>query len=364
MLAIPEHKTINFLDCSAFEKALTTVLDNVNGLVHDCKTEEGRKSLKSDVASIGKYTTNAVKHINDDFKACTKDLADSKTRLIEVTKAITASKDIIKTQLDEHIAETIKQTGIAIKKRIDELRSIWAIEEKFKTIADVSSLLRLSGTLTSTGALTKKAEDFLKAIVESELFMQERDKSRRMELDNRCLRADINPPLTPEMLGDDFEADTETFSARLKVMIEAELTRKVELEERIARKKEADHKKQIAEQQATFDAALKAQQDEADAVARGKAQKERLAYEKLEKQKEDARQEIETAKTTEVAGVVDDVVEPEQQTDMLTRRTVNIALTFSFVVGNRITDDQVLDGVLNQLPELLKTKITNKEVFR
>jgi hypothetical protein len=142
----------------------------------------------------------------------------------------------------------------------------WAllkVDDEFKN-GSADELVKLTA-LTATGALTKAAVSAVKDKAQTDYQLQVRTKTRLMELENACLRADINPPLTRSSVDAFLFEDDEVYSARLAVVFADEKARRIETERRMAAKLEAEKQKAI-------DDALRAQQAEANRLAKIEAE--------------------------------------------------------------------------------------------
>jgi hypothetical protein len=108
-------------------------------------------------------------------------------------------------------------------------------------------MVKLAGTLTDGGKLSTKAIGFIKTIANGNLSLQIRFDSRVLLLENRCLRADINPPLTQAHFGEVFYAEDDVFNAKADELINTEIERRAEMEARIIKKQAAENQRKIDE---------------------------------------------------------------------------------------------------------------------
>ena len=69
------------------------------------------------------------------------------------------------------------------------------VKSEFR-VGSIEPLVKLSGTLTGSKELTKKAKEFIASIVKDNLAEQRKIEMRQLVLANRCLLEDINPVAT------------------------------------------------------------------------------------------------------------------------------------------------------------------------
>lgn len=241
-----------------YQKNIEAALAEARSLVHDI-SDEGRKLAKADAALIRKFAKQQKSFAMNVFQSLTDKIGGWKGLIYSKSVELEAEADSIISRFSEHEAKRLEFITKAVNAALTSQRTHKNIEPKFMVTHDLSALIKLAGTLTPGQQLTKKANDFIDKVVDKELLNQSRYHSRVMELENLCLRADINPPLTEAHLGAVFFAEDDAFRAKANELITVEIARRVEMELRIEAKNKADNQKKI-------DDALAAQQAEANRI--------------------------------------------------------------------------------------------------
>jgi hypothetical protein len=208
-------------------------------------------------------------------------------------------------------------------------------------------MAKLSGTLTETDNLTKKANDFLSGIVNDNLARQNKIEGRIMTLENRCLRADINPPLGAVNLGNDLYGSDEEFDRKVDQLIASETERKAEMEERIKKQLEADNQKKL-------DDALDGQQQ--------------AAVEAVRQEQPKPEQQQGTVKPEDDAEIMKDIgnapawkseYAPTSNTSIADdKKIVTVSAQFKIKVRSHITPQAVADHLKTKLPADLLEALT------
>ena len=335
-------------------------IKNVETVVFDV-SEDGKKELKKYQSSERKL----IKDINEVRKAeytiRTESVKKSNDLLLSVLKKWDESVSKKADQFEEFESKQLDFINKVVNAALTTQRTLKNIEPKFMVAHDLSPLIKLTGTLTPGQQLTKKANDFIAQIVDKELLNQSRYHSRVMELENLCLRADINPPLTEVHLGAVFLAEDEVFRAKVNELITAEIARRVEMEMRIEAKNKADNQKKI-------DDALAAQQAETNRIAKAEEPAKpvqetpasiRETATRIAKQAQYADNSAD--RDTELKGAAElrakaDALESTQaeQVKIPGKKTVTITAKFEITVSERISVEAVINHLKSKLPDDLK----------
>lgn len=343
-------------------------IKNVETVVFDV-SEDGKKELKKYQSSERKL----IKDINEVRKAeytiRTESVKKSNDLLLSVLKKWDESVSKKADQFEEFESKQLDFINKVVNAALTTQRTLKNIEPKFMVAHDLSPLIKLTGTLTPGQQLTKKANDFIAQIVDKELLNQSRYHSRVMELENLCLRADINPPLTEVHLGAVFLAEDEVFRAKVNELITAEIARRVEMEMRIEKQNAIANQKKIND-------ALAAQQAEADRIASEKAKDEETSkpveaiktVESLRAQAASIEQAAQYAdrsddRDAELKGAANlraeaNALEKSQseheQAKIPGKKTVTITAQFKITVSERISVEAVINHLKSKLPDDLK----------
>ena len=361
-----------------YQKNLEAAIASAKSLVHDI-SDEGRKLAKADAALIRKFAKQNKSFSMTVFKSLTEKIGGWKGLIYAKADQLEAEADSIISRFSEHEAKQLEFITKVVNAALTSQRTLKNIEPKFMVTHDLSALIKLTGTLTPGQQLTKKANDFIDKVVDKELLNQSRYHSRVMELENLCLRADINPPLTEAHLGAVFFAEDDVFRAKANELITTEIARKTEMELRIEAKNKADNQKKI-------DDALAAQQAETNRIANEKIKVEepakpvqeirtpellraraasieesaQYADRRADKEAElkGASDLIAEANALEIAARIEeaDALESTQaeQVKIPGKKTVTITANFEVTVSERISVEAVVNHLKSKLSDDLK----------
>ena len=269
VLIISDQQPADFYKNTAIYQAnLDAAIESAKSLVHAID-DDGRKLAKSDVALLRKFARQNRGFATSVFKSLTDKIKGWQVSVNTRCAALEAEADRIMTRFDEMEKQKLEGIKSTIDAYLLDYRNELCLRPEFIKFADISSLIKLSGTLTPTGSLTKQAVLFIKTLANKELFQQQQFDGRVLIIENRCLRAGINPPLSVEGFGNEIHADDDVFNSALERKVSAELTRYEETKALIEKQNAADNQKKI-------DDALKLQQAEADRIAREKVKDEKV----------------------------------------------------------------------------------------
>lgn len=362
ILVIADNLPADFFTNSEYDKRLDAAIDATTGLVYTLD-DDGEKMAKADATAINKFATTYDKFIAAVYKSQTEEIGNWRTAKKQKTKKLLDNRQSLLDQFAEQRNRKLKDIEKIV---ISALETEWirhGIKKEFQN-GNVDSLISLTGTLTPKGALTKNAADYIASIVAVNLTEQRRTETRHMTIENRCLREDINPPLTYAHMGESFTADDETFNAKLDFLILAEKERKKEMEERIKRH-------QAAENQRKIDDALIAQQAESDRIAREKMQEEQRVIESKRREEAAKLEENKPVIEEKPAGITRtgtgkfippaSTIAPSDQPK--NKKTVVITATFTFNdVDHSVPNDKIISFFERQLTEKLKAAVKINDV--
>jgi hypothetical protein len=234
-------------------------------------TENGKRSLKDYQADERRLikATDAVR--KEEYARLTGETKKDHDAIFEQIKAWSESVASKSIQFEEFEANILKSIRVLLKVELANIvNQCNTVRPEFLTAHNIEPLVKLTGTLTASGKLTTKANEALRALIVQDLAKQQLHDNRLLTIENRCLRADINPPLGMVHFGEVFWADDVVFEAKVEQLVTAEIARRVEMELRIEAKNKADNQKKI-------DDALAAQQAETNRIANEKAKTEEPA---------------------------------------------------------------------------------------
>lgn len=360
LLVIDEQLPADFFTSTIYDQRLDQAIAATTGLVYELDAD-GEKAAKADATSINKFATLYDKFIAAAYKAETEQVGKWRDAKKAKTKQLLANRQALIDQFAEKRAAKLIEIREKLTACLLECWEAEGVKPDFRN-GDIADWVKLNGTLTSKGALTNAALKFCQAIAVNNLAWQTKIEGRHLILENRCLRADINPPLTHVHFGAVFYADDQFFDDKLEELIAAEIERRAEMEARIIQQQEAQKQKEI-------DAALKAQQAEANRLAKEKADNEqaaeaqRLRTEVIEPALEQAKaivthQQVDNA-TADLRKREDDRKNPPVQpaATIPGKRLARFTVTFEVSVSERISDLAVEKHFLSKLPDELKAMI-------
>jgi hypothetical protein len=197
----------------------------------------GEKAMNSDVSAINRYAKGIDKIAAAIYKANTDTANANRSKTKLQVKALETNSANIKNQFTELWAQRLREIKDAITAALTAKREESGITQKFMKPADdaIIPLVKLTGAVTDTGALTKKVRDFINTLVAGELQQMMTVKNRELVISNESLLQGI-PPLSPEYLGDALYGTDETFRAKLDALIVVERQRIVDADARAAEK--------------------------------------------------------------------------------------------------------------------------------
>ena len=269
VLVIDDQMPDDFFTNTDYDKRLDAAIYATKDLAYSLD-DSGEKQAKNDATSINKFATLFDKFIAGTFKAQTESVSLWRDNKKKKTKELLANRQRLIDQFAEKRQERLDSITTLLANTLAEYRIEIGLRTEFYGEYDLSPMVKLSGTLTDGGKLTSKALGFVKTIANGKLTIQQRFDSRILILENRCLRAEIIPPLTQVHLGAVMLAEDDIFNAKVDELVNAEIERRTEMATRIKKQNEADNQKKIND-------ALKTQQDEANRITRENAQKETVA---------------------------------------------------------------------------------------
>ncbi|MEY3289560.1 MAG: hypothetical protein RLZZ419_1802 [Pseudomonadota bacterium] len=377
LLVISEQCPDDFYRNTAlYQGTLDAALIVAKSLVHPID-DEGRKQAKCDAALIRKFAKTNNGFSLSIFKSLTEKVKLWRDRVTDKTKLLENEADNIMARFEQMEEKQLNLVRSVINLEITSQRTLKGVRKEFVDYVDITPLVKLTGTITPAQQLTKKANTFIAAIVDNELLKQSRFESRTLILENRCLRAEINPPLTSVHFGAVFNAEDEVFSAKVDELINTEIDRRAEMAARIEKQNEVANQKKLAD-------ALKAQQAEANRIALENLVKERpvepikltalpepkpLTPTELRAIASEMHQNAEYSDSNEsrrreqdaAAKIRQQANELEKQQAVQTqvpangKRTVMFSASFEVIVPERWTDENVTNLFMQKMPEdLLK----------
>jgi hypothetical protein len=233
--------------------------------------------VENHLSLVTPETIGDSKALIADFRKTSKALAAAwkEKRIVAITDIMAADAQVkeLCALLDDganDMAEQVKKLEEEVKQACLSMllslrEALWrekAVRNEFCT-ATVDDLVKLGSLNTKRDDLTKAAKEAVLMRVNADLANQTKIDGRLTKVEAECLKADITPfsmaAVVHFLYADDFDT-------HLKALIDAEIARRVAAEEKLRAKLEAEKQREI-------DAALKAQQAEADRLAREAAAK-------------------------------------------------------------------------------------------
>lgn len=197
--------------------------ENTTGLVYP-STDEGKKLFRANSVVINKFVKEYSDYNKAIFDYRTVNAKNDSNKLAGLLVDISNNNKESKKQFDADIDKRLEEIKTKLNEYLQHRYEVSKIQERFKLV-DITPLIKLTGTLTTTGNLTNAAKNFITSRVQDAFALQTRAESRRMIIENRCLKHDIKIPLTGEHFGEDLYADDEIFDKKLDDLIAIEVTR-------------------------------------------------------------------------------------------------------------------------------------------
>lgn len=277
LLAIGDVCPADFYKNPDYLKQVKTAKLLAGSLVHTID-DQGRADSKKDAAAIRKFVKTTNSFTLNIFRSLTEKVTNWRDEFTVETKELGAIADGIDAKFKKMEQEKLDSIKLLLGNFLSTTRDELGIKPDFRKEADLKTLLKLSGTLTDKGNLTSKATAFIKSIADAELAQQNRYENRVMIIENRCLRAEINPPLTQVHLGAVMFAEDDVFNTKVEELVNAEIERREQMSERIKKQAEVENKKKL-------DDALAAQKQEVMEQAREQVKSESPVSTQSEPQK-------------------------------------------------------------------------------
>lgn len=265
MLVLPEKEPSDFFKNPVYLANVKAARELTEKLTYQID-DDGEKLAKADIAKMRRFAKDVNGFAKSIYNKLTENIKGVFVSFTDETKLIENNANKIASQFEARKKEKLEGIRTLLT---DELNSLWDAEE-VKTEyrkGSIESFVKISGTLTGNKALTKNAKEFIAGIVNNNLAEQRKIEMRTLILSNRCLLEDINPVLTPAHFGTVFYAEESFFNEKLEELVAIEIQRRADLVARI-------EKQQAEANQKKLDDALKAQQAEADRIAKEKADRD------------------------------------------------------------------------------------------
>lgn len=259
LLIIPEQMPDDYYSNPVHVERMDSAIDMANSLVYQLD-EDGRKKANGDIALFRKYAKTNKSWALNVFRSVTEKAKSWQDTVYGKSGLLESAADGIKSRFDELEADKLKQITCLMLNLLASYRDEIGVKPEYQQSNKLAGVAKLSGFLTDSGKLTTKAIGLVKTIANGELAEQTRIEARLLLLENACLKAEITP-LQKEHFGSVFYADENLFQEKLQELINVELSRKAEMEDRIRRQQEAEN-------QRILDAKLAEQQAEANRIAR------------------------------------------------------------------------------------------------
>ena len=265
--SVPAVLTGNFQELNGWLDGLLADKDTVVTL--DTLPDEKKElaALRKLAKEIDGKAKAVIALVSGDIDGFSRSMKELKTKVMAVADDKAA-------QVDAFEADTRSQIARLLADALVEEWAALAVVPEFRR-ATVDDLVKLTA-ITATGALTKTTQTAVKDKAQADFRLQTNTRARLMELENKCLKNDINPPLTRASVESILFADDATYYSRLDAMIQAEIERKAEAERRMKAKLDADKQREIEQALAAQKAEIAKEQLKAAATNAIREEAERL----------------------------------------------------------------------------------------
>jgi hypothetical protein len=330
VLVLSDQMPADFYTNKKYKSDIQKAVEQTANLVYP-QSDEGEKMMKADATAINKFAAQFKRFVLDTYKRDTEEVTKWKSESQGFIDQLLKNRQSAIDQFEEvRLAKLAEIRG----KLAETLVSAWdelGVKPEFRK-GDIEPMVKM-GSITETGKLTQKANGTVRTIANGNLAEQNRIAQRHMLIENRCLRADINPPLSHLHFGElFFTADDETFNSKLEALVDEEITRLAEMADRLRRQQETETQRKI---------------DEA-------VERDRRALENEEK----AAQSAIEPKTEAPQAELPAPAAPSENG----RRSVVVTAQFRFDgIRDTVSNDGVEKFLLGQLPEKLQAIVSIQE---
>lgn len=150
----------------------------------------------------------------------------------------------------QKILDQVKRFEDEARRRVSDLLHVhrdrlWAeykVQPEFRN-ANYDDLVLLT-SMTAKGNLAKSAADKLEAYVRDDKEVQDRTGMRLLELENRSYKAGLSAPLTRDHVHRFLQADDETYERELLRILDAEILREEQAQQRMREQIEREQRQQ------------------------------------------------------------------------------------------------------------------------
>jgi len=241
ILVVPESLPSDFFTNDDYLKQLDIAIEKTSSLVYSLDDEA---AMKVDATAINKYATTVDKWIAATYKEQTEQVANWRTARKDKTKKLLDNRQRIIDQFAELREKRLTETRAALLTHLSNNWELNEVKHQFRK-ATIEHMVKPTGVFTPTNALTKATHTELNRLVAEDKAAQIQYESRVMLIENKCLRADINPPLTVDSFGAAMHGGDFEFNTKLDELIQVELTRAAEKEARLRKQLEVENQRKL-----------------------------------------------------------------------------------------------------------------------
>jgi hypothetical protein len=185
LIVIPSEIPVDYYkNTDKYQKELDTAIETAKSLVHSVD-DDGRKLAKADAAMIRKLAKTHNDFALSTFRSLTDKVKLFKDAISGKVKELEKEADNIISRFDEFEQVKLDYIYDLLTKKYLTLIEENNVMPEYQGVADFQPMIKLTGSLTDSGALSKKAVDFLKAIVADKLATQNKIESRFLLIENR-----------------------------------------------------------------------------------------------------------------------------------------------------------------------------------
>lgn len=240
-------------DMSVIENAVVKELekDCYNSII----TMENFKVMKESSQFLGKV----AKQISDfriaKVKQETTDIKLFEDSLKKFTQMFKEKQDTIKSGLDVFEEQTRQKVLLVCKEYFEEFSLQVELRQEFRNI-DLNDMTQ-TGYATATFKISKKGIDEVERRVNVQLALQTKVDNRLLNLENECLKANIEP-LTQQHIQGFLYANNEEYQIKLRNLIVAEIERNEAVKKRAAEQADKDAREKLLNEQKALKSELEA----------------------------------------------------------------------------------------------------------
>jgi len=237
----PVKLVVNF---DELKTALSIELEKYNVVVTSDTVADAKKlatELNKTAAEIGRRRKEEVAEISEPIRQFDDHMKELECMCKDGRQNLL---DQVKTFEDE----TRELVSNKLREARDQLWGKHEVQQEFQN-AQYDDLILLT-SVTKTGSLTAKATGTLETRVLADKALQDRTRMRLLELENQSYKSGLSSPLTRDHIAGFLFEGNEKYSTELQRIIDAEIIREKEAQQRMRARMEQEQREKEAREKA------------------------------------------------------------------------------------------------------------------